>query len=59
MYFYEVAQQCLVTGGFLTWMSERDLVVVEVLFYGGQYPTNNVVEVILEYAVHRLFDLGW
>ena len=59
VYFDECAQQCLGTGGFLIWMSERDLVVVQVLYYGGEYPTNNVVEVILEHAVHRLFDLGW
>ena len=40
-------------------MPERDLVVVQVVYYGEEYPTNNVVEVILEHAVHRLFDLGW
>ena len=60
MYFDGGAQQRLGIGGFLIWILEQDLVVVQVLYYGGEYPTNNAVELaMLEHAVHWLLELGW
>ena len=59
MYFAEGAQQQLGTGGFLIWMPERDIVVVQALYYEGEYPTKNVAELAtLEHAVSGLLELG-